>query len=235
MYLSINYYLSNIYLYHKNQEVMLCKNNFVYNISPNNKYNKIISLITNNKNRDIISVFESDKIKLNINPMWGLPQEQCKDIPIKKNILIPNTQFLDLAPNITDLNAINCLCQDHTYIVHIPDIAVSFGNERYIFNNWTGNNQIWTSMTETTIHYIYAYLYIFYNHSVLLVSQTHKDPDMNHYFDLDIMSIYQHNNFIQDEYNRIDCSSYMPEFNSIDILYNPPNYKNNLVIETIQS
>lgn len=238
MYISINYYLNNIYLYHKNPGPILCKNNFAYKIDAGETYNKIICLISNTSTRDSISLVDNKKIKLNINPIWGLANIsqaiKLVDRPIKKNILIPNLQDISLIDEKVDLNAINCLCHDNTHIFNIPSIKIDIQNNSYLLKDWTGNNQVWCSMIENGAFFIYAYLYIFYDKSILLISQTPKDPDINHYFDLDLMSIYYHNSIVQDEYGRINCSEYKPRFSDIKVLNTPTDkdITSNISIDT---
>lgn len=226
MYLSINFYLNNIYLYQKLSGPVLCKNNFAYNILDNNPH-KITCLLSNFDTRDTISILNGQKLKLNINPMWGLKNLAERAIkanqPIKRNVLIPSTDDIELINDTVDLNPINCLCHDKTHIRQIPEITISIGTADYTFTEWTGNNQVWCSIIDDSSYYTYAYIYIFYNKSVLLISQTPKDPDNHQYFDLDLMSIYEHQNYVKDEYGRIDCNEYHPIFNDLTILSAPSN------------
>lgn len=225
MYLSINFNTPNLYLYQKNTGPTICKNNFAYKITSNEHYNKITSIISNLDSRDIVQIFDNDKIKLMINPIWCLKKfsKLSLDSGVKKNILLPNINDLDLFNENIDLNSINCLCHDNTYITAIPNITLTINNTEYIFVEWTGNNQIWCSAIEDEIFYTYAYIYIFSHRSILLISQTPKEIDHHHYFDLDLISYFDHKNLIEDEYNRIDCHNYYPNFSSISILNNPPN------------
>lgn len=234
MYLSIDFNIKNIYLYQKYSGPVICKNNFSYKITNNEIYNKIIGIISNFSNRDILQIFDNDKIKISMNTTWCLKNLKNIDQSIKRNILIPNIQYLDLFDNNIDLNDINYLCHDNTHIIDIPDITIIINGISYLFSQWTGNNQLWCCALENSINYTYAYLYIFPQKSILLVSQTLKNSE-NHYSDLDIMSISDHNNIIQDEYGRIDCYNYEPVFSKIDILNNPTNQfiePDQIIVET---
>jgi|688.fasta_scaffold206967_2 hypothetical protein len=239
MYLFTNgSYINNIYLYYKLTQPILCKYNFAYQITSKESYNKIISLLSYLDLSSSINITNSNKLKLSINPTWSiktLPDIVCStDQPLKRNVLLPSLEQIELAPNITDLNPINCLCHDQTRIVNLPDIILKINDNQYNLTQWTGNNQVWCSFSQSPGYYLYAYLYIFYHRSILLISQTSKDPDIDHHLDLDLSSIYEHNNIIQDEYGRIDCGEYNPNFNSVKIMNTPSNINESLIsIETI--
>jgi hypothetical protein len=239
MYLSVNFYLNNIYLYQKNSGSLICKNDFAYPITKNEEYSKITAIISNAKSNDLISIYDNDHINITINPLWSLKNKDSitTDNPIKKNILIPPLANINLVQKDPDLNTINCLCHDETHIINIPDITLNINDNTYVFDEWTGYNQVWCTMKENHFFYTYAYLYIFNNQSILLISQTQKGLENNHYFDLDIMSTYTHTNIIHDEYNRINCHDYHPVFSDLNILNFPLNQnlnRSSVSIETTQ-
>ena len=239
MYLSVNFYLNNIYLYQKNSGAIICKNDFAYPITKNEEYSKITAIISNAKSNDLISIYDNDHINITINPLWSLKNKDSitTDNPIKKNILIPPLENISLVQKDPDLNAINCLCHDETHIINIPDIILNINDNVYVFDEWTGYNQVWCTMKENHFFYTYAYLYIFNNQSILLISQTQKGLENNHYFDLDIMSTYTHTDIIHDEYNRINCHNYRPVFSDLNILNFPLNQnlnRSSVSIETTQ-
>lgn len=227
MYFSIHYYYDNLYLYHKSNNSILIKNDFAYKITENESYNKITSIISHTNTRDIIEIFDNDKIKINLN-CTSLAQTLSKNgnSSIKQNILIPNINQLQLHKQHPDLNSINCLCHDSTYITNLPTINIKIAQNSYSFKNWIGNNQLWLAYAEDIYYYLYAYIYIFHNYSILLVSRTEKNDDSNHLLDLDFSCIYHHSNQIKDEFSRIDCSNLLLNFNhqnNITILHSPIN------------
>lgn len=229
MYLLINnYYTNNIFLYQNLNKQILCKNNFSYQLIPSHTYHKMIVMLSNSGiHTSSINIIDSNKIKLSINPSWCLPDNTQTKITkhqnIIRNILLPNNNDIQLAQNHSDLTSLNCLCHDQTRILNIPDIHISIDNKQYIFDKWIGNNQIWCAFTQDGEYFIYAYLYIFYNHSILLVSKVLQEPEINLYYDLDLCSRYDHTNMVYDEYGRIDCSNYNPSFSDIQILNTPIN------------
>lgn len=237
MYLSINYYLNNIYLYQKNHTTSICKNGFAYPIMANQDYIKIISIISNTNNNDLINITNTESLPLSIPTLWGLKNKNNINIdnPIKKNILMPKKELLELIIKNPDINSINCICQDQTHILTLPHIILKINNTEYLFDNWTGYNQTWCCMNESDLFYSYAYIYVFREHSILMISQTPKNCEDNHYMDLDLYSIFLHNNFIQDEYNRFNCHNYRPHYSNLQILNAPTNQTldiNNISIET---
>jgi hypothetical protein len=239
MYLSISFYLNNIYLYKKFNETVICKNNFAYNIIKNLQYQKITGLISNIETRDTLKIFENNKTELVLNTVWGLknfalPENQPYK-SIKRNILIPSFDHINLYSNNVDINSINCLCHDNTHIINLPDIILTINNQKYQFTEWYGNNQVWCSSLEDTSFYSYAYLYIFQKQSILLISQTSKNLEDDQ-LDLDLISIYDHHQYIEDEYERFDCNKHKPIFNTYQILKSPRNcnYTNDAMqIDTI--
>lgn len=241
MYLSINFYLNNIYLYKKLNETTICKNNFAYNLVKNLEYQKIIALISNIETRDTLKIFENNKTELILNTVWGLKNfaspENQPHRSIKRNILIPSFNHINLYPNNIDINSINCLCHDNTHIINLPDILLNINNQTYEFNEWYGNNQIWCSSLEDTLFYSYAYLYIFQKQSILLISQTSKNLEDDQ-LDLDLISTYDHSQYIEDEYDRFDCHKYKPVFNTYQILKSPKNCNHtneSIQIDTVYS
>lgn len=213
MYLSANYYDNNIYLYHKPSGPILCKNNFSYKMTDTVTYNKITCLISTINHKDNIQIYNNDHISLSINSLWSLSQNPTlSQHPIvKRNILIPSIDDINLTKNHVDLNPINCLCQDNTHIINLPQITIHIQNQEYIFRNWVGNNQVWVSSNNIDMFYAYAYLYVFHSHTILLVSRTSTAAE-DILLDTDISFTYKHTNSICDEYNRIECDKYYPQF-----------------------
>jgi hypothetical protein len=226
MYFSIHYYYDNLYLYHKNYNSILIKNNFAYKITENESYNKITSIISHANTRDTLEIFDNNKIKINFNCIALIEKllKNC-ELPIKQNILIPNIKNIQLYNQHPDLNSINCLCHDTTYIINLPNITVKIAQNSYYFKNWIGNNQLWLAHDEDIYYHLYAYIYIFSNYAILMVSRTEKNNDSNHLLDLDFSCIYEYSNTIKDEFSRIDCSNMSFDFNNsnITILHSPLN------------
>lgn len=217
MYVSINYSKDNTYLVKTDQNLTLCKNNFSYSL--NNKYNKIIGIIQNLQTIDTITISEIDYIPLNINTNWGIGGDQ-NDI-IKKNILLPSIKNIDLIHKTPDLNTINCLCQDHSNISHLPKITLNIDNDTVFFKKWTGYNQIWCCNSIYNNYIAYAYLYFFQSKAIFMCSISNNETEINHHNDLDIISVYNYNNSIRDEFGRINCNHLKADFNTTEIINIP--------------
>ena len=224
IYLSINYFNNNIYLYNKPFESILCKKNFSY-VMNEDIYNKITCVIQDHKSDDVIKLYNDNIIPITFKSGWTNKKDN-----IKKNILIPPSNLIEPSENTVDLNTINCLCQDSTRINKLPNILFTVRDRLHKFHQWVGYNQVWVSAIDHEEYMVHAYLYYFRTKCILMISAQDKNTDET----IDIMSIYQNPNFIHDEFQRINCTEYQPIFNSFNILYKSLNFNSSNITITTQ-
>ena len=229
MHLSINFHSDNIYLLNNSNSSTPIRNNYLYSLR-NTPYNKIIIALNNKKHIDTIKIADEGTLPLNINTNWGVKN---LDTNIK-NILIPSSDAIELIKLNYDLNEMNCICQDNTFVKNLPNILLSLDNgSKFIFTKWIGYNQVWTCINKYKDYIAYAYIYIFHNKSIFLTSIRKNVDNVNINNDLDIISVYNYNNISHDEFNRIPCEKIKFDFSNYTILNNPVNETiNSLSIQT---
>lgn len=229
MYLTSNFHPDNIYIFNNNHSSKLLKNNYSYNLT--DKYTKIISILNNTNQIDTIQIIDDQKLSLNINTNWSLN----KNNNIKK-ILLPSDNQIDLIDVNIDLNNINCICHDKTSIKNIPKITIIINNEDYIFDfkQWTGYNQTWVANNSHKEYTAYGFLYFFRTKAIFMASIYQASTSINQFNDLDIISTYHYQEMIYDEFNRINCSKLLINFDKCQILHQPLDQViNNIEIKSI--
>lgn len=222
MHISANFIKNNTYLYFNNNDPIICKNNYQYPIINTNFYNKIICIISDTNSYDNIIISDTDKHSLSINALWKTKNLiKSKDEILNKNILIPPQNNIKLFNQNLDTNNINCMCIDGTNIENLPIIKCDIDGSTYTLSNWTGFNQVWHTIDQTTDFILYAYIYFFASQAYLMCSLVDKTQEDYHYTDIDFMSSFSYLDSKYDEYKRIDCLKYKPVFDNYEILSNP--------------
>ena len=210
-------------------QTVCCKNDYSYALS--NNYTKIINISSILKHNDLIKIYSSDTIPIVFNTSWGGNLD--KQI-YKKNILIPPIDLLSLSSNNIDINSINCLCQDNTRLMKLPQIKCEINNETYVFKKWNGYNQLWSAYCINNDCIGHATLYFLQDSAIFMCSITKNDDKLSDYLDCDFMSISNYNNTSRDEFNRIECSDLNLCFDNIGLLQIPVDKKIELINITNQ-
>ena len=219
MHCSINFHPDNIYLLNNKSSTTPVKSNYTYSLNNKGHY-KIITSLNNKTQIDTVKIFNEETLGLNINTNWGMNN---LDINIK-NILIPENNLIELIKSNYDLNDINCLCQDQTFMHNLPTVSITINNtDSFTFDKWTGYNQTWTCIHKYQDHIAYSYMYIFQTKAILMSSIRKNLDHITLDNDLDIMSIYNYDDMSHDEFGRVDCNKIKFDFSDYTILNNPVN------------
>lgn len=199
---------STIYSVVFNNKIVNLKNNHKFSINLDKySYFKIIyqNNIRSNTSNFIQFTYKDNFYPIIFNPSWNA--ENIDNVMYSENFFmnLKNYHFQQI-DDIDKINQLNCLCSDLTRPYFLPKIEINIADHyKFIFDNWTGNNQIWLSNNNSA----FACLLLGLNKCYLTVSLKLPYPcDQDRY---DFYSEYSHDT-PHDELFRLDCFELKPEF-----------------------
>lgn len=201
-----SYYIST------NDKIIKLKNNYKIDIDTNKHSYIKLTLDTNLKNKNISNFIEfyvdDNYYPILINPSWNSYLKNNRLYSENIFVNLKEYEFQKIDP-IDKINQLNCLCSDFTRPYFFPEIKIKVTNSyEFIFNNWTGNNQVWVSKNNTSC----ACLLLgknkcFFTCSLSLPSECGETK-------YEFFSVCKHDT-PYDEIGRLDCFSLTPTFTDL--------------------
>lgn len=223
-----------------NNRIIKLQNNYKIDIDIN-KYSYIKILFdTDLKNKHISNFIEfyidNNHYPILINPSWNSYIQNNRLYSENIFVNLKDYTFQHIDP-IDKINQLNCLCSDFTRPYFFPDIKIKIANSyNFIFNNWTGNNQVWLSKHNTSCGcLLLGKNKCFFTCSLSLPSECGQTK-------YEFFSVCEHNT-PYDELGRLDCFSLVPTFTELQPINFPMltdelcnidlnNFKNEIQITT---